>query len=134
MIVENVKTIMRNYLEMQKELRRLEEEKQELLDIWVEPDDLFVRDLENKQLWGKIDKLQNKMMQENIDHTASSRRAMQETISLIDTVKDEDFRELLRYKYIYGMAFDQIAEKSYYCISTVMRRHKKVIEQLASTI
>lgn len=134
MIVENVKTIMRNYLEMQKELRRLEEEKQELLDIWVEPDDLFVRDLENKQLWGKIDKLQNKMMQENIDHTASSRRAMQETISLIDTVKDEDFRELLRYKYIYGMAFDQIAEKSYYCISTVMRRHKKVIEQLARTI
>lgn len=134
MTVENVKTILETYSVMQKDIRRLEEVKLELLDIQEETKHISVRNLETKRQLEQVNILQNKMMQENADQVLSSQRAMQKTVELIDTVENEDFREILRCKYISGMTFDQIAEELNYCRKTVMRKHNKIVRQLAETM
>lgn len=134
MTVENVKTILETYSVMQKDIRRLEEIKLELLDIQEETKHISVRNLETKRQLEQVNILQNKMMQENADQVLSSQRAMQKTVELIDTVENEDFREILRCKYISGMTFDQIAEELNYCRKTVIRKHNKIVRQLAETM
>lgn len=134
MTVENVKTILETYSVMQKDIRRLEEIKLELLDIQEEAKHISVRNLENIRQLEQADILQNKMMQENADQVLSCQRAMQKTVELIDAVENEDYREILRCKYISGMTFDQIAEELNYCRKTVMRKHNKIVRQLAETM
>lgn len=134
MTVENVKNILENYSIMQKDIRHLKEIRLELLDIQKETKHISVRNLESKLQLEQANILQNKMMQENAYQVLSCQRIMQKTVELIDTVENEDYREILRCKYISGMTFDQIAEELNYCRKTVMRKHNKIVRQLAETM
>ncbi|MDD2585488.1 MAG: hypothetical protein PHT79_06645 [Syntrophomonadaceae bacterium] len=46
----------------------------------------------------------------------------------ISAVEDERYQQLLKYRYIGGLTFEQIAEKMFYCPRYILRLHKKALE------
>ena len=46
----------------------------------------------------------------------------------IDEVKEQKYRDLLRYRYILGLTFDQIADRMGYSVRHITRIHEKAVE------
>jgi len=46
----------------------------------------------------------------------------------IDEVKEQKYRDLLRYRYILGLTYDQIADRMNYSTRHIARMHDKAVE------
>jgi DNA-directed RNA polymerase specialized sigma subunit len=64
-------------------------------------------------------------LKEKMDAYAKIERKVSEKI---DEVKEQKYRDLLRYRYILGLTYDQIADRMNYSPRHIARMHDKAVE------
>jgi len=64
-------------------------------------------------------------LKEKMDAYAKIERKVSEKI---DEVKEQKYRDLLRYRYILGLTYDQIADRMNYSTRHIARMHDKAVE------
>lgn len=64
-------------------------------------------------------------LKEKMDAYAKIERKVSEKI---DEVKEQKYRDLLRYRYILGLTYDQIADRMSYSTRHIARMHDKAVE------
>lgn len=62
------------------------------------------------------------MYDDEIERARAEHRGFME---VIQAVKDDDLRELLRLHYVDGLTWERVAERTWYCIKTVKLKYNK---------
>lgn len=85
---------------------------------------------------GNGDKLQSSVvkiceLEEELDQKIRELLSQRnEIVAVLDSLSDDNLRQLMRYRYIKGMTWDEIAEKMYYSRPQVVRLHGRALNKI----
>lgn len=85
---------------------------------------------------GNGDKLQSSVikiceLEEELDQKIRELLSQRkEIVAVLDSLSDDNLRQLMRYRYIQGMTWDEIAEEMYYSRMQVCRLHGQALNKI----
>ena len=85
---------------------------------------------------GVEDKLQSSIikiceLEDDLDHKIRELLSQRnEIVAVLDSLSDDNLRQLMRYRYIKGMTWDEIAGKMYYSRPQVVRMHGRALNKI----
>ena len=129
---EEKKAILKQYIGLEKRIARLLDEKKK----WKEKAEAISPVYSDMPKAGGCDKIQNAVCQivdleqdinREIDAQVDLRRQIEAAVKQMD---DEKLRDIVRYKYIDGMTWEQIAVKMNYDYRWTLRLHGRALTRL----
>lgn len=129
---EEKKAILKQYIRLEKRIARMLDEKKK----WEEKAEAISPVYSDMPKAGGCDKIQNAVCQivdleqdinREIDSQVDLRRRIEAAVKQID---DEKLRDIVRYKYIDGMTWEQVSESMELDERWVKRLHVRAIQKL----
>ena len=133
MTIQEKKAYLKRYIHINKQIRQLSQEKEEILELGTKITPTYSDMPRGTGIGDKIPKVverlveQQKRIDEKMDELFVLRTEIEKAI---DTVKDDTLRLLLKYKYIHGWTWKHIADEMGYCYRDITRKHDKALNSI----
>ena len=137
MTIQEKKAYLKRYIHINKQIRQLSQEKEEILELGTKITPTYSDMPRGTGIGDKIPKVverlveQQKRIDEKMDELFVLRTEIEKAI---DTVKDDTLKLLLTYKYINGWTWEHIADEMNYSWRQIIRLHGMALDVIVCHI